>query len=99
MTGRVKLNWEEENKELLLILQFIFNVKTCSLIIFGSCLLTGETKKTYFISMTVKIFRGINNCLTQCILRTAGVQPRLIQGIRSGDGIGEDQDTIASIRY
>ena len=29
----------------------------------------------------------------------AGVQPRLIQGIRSGDGVGEDQDTIASIRY
>ena len=29
----------------------------------------------------------------------AGFQPRLIQGIRSGDGVGEDQDTIASIRY
>ena len=29
----------------------------------------------------------------------AGVQPRLIQGVRSGDGVGEDQDTIASIRY
>ena len=29
----------------------------------------------------------------------AEVQPRLIQGIRSGDGVGEDQDTIASIRY
>ena len=29
----------------------------------------------------------------------AGVQPRLIQGIRSGDSVGEDQDTIASIRY
>ena len=29
----------------------------------------------------------------------AGVQPLLIQGIRSGDGVGEDQDTIASIRY
>ena len=29
----------------------------------------------------------------------AGVQPQLIQGIRSGDGDGEDQDTIASIRY
>ena len=24
-----------------------------------------------------------------------GVQPRWIQGIRSGDGIGEDQETIA----
>ena len=30
---------------------------------------------------------------------TAGVQPRLIQGIRSGDGVGEGKDTIASIRY
>jgi len=29
----------------------------------------------------------------------ARVQPRLIQGVRSGDGVGEDQDTIASIRY
>ena len=29
----------------------------------------------------------------------AGVLPRLIQGVRSGDGVGEDQDTIASIRY
>ena len=30
---------------------------------------------------------------------SAGVQPRLIQGIRSGDGVGEGKDTIASIRY
>ena len=29
----------------------------------------------------------------------AGVQPWLIQGIRSRDGVGEGQDTIASIRY
>ena len=29
----------------------------------------------------------------------AGVQPRLIQGIRSGDSVGEGKDTIASIRY
>ena len=29
----------------------------------------------------------------------AEVQPRLIQGARSGDDVGEDQDTIASIRY
>ena len=26
---------------------------------------------------------------------TAGVQPRWIQGIRSGDGVGENQETIA----
>ena len=31
--------------------------------------------------------------------QTAGVQPRLIQGIQSGDSVGKDQDTIASIRY
>ena len=30
---------------------------------------------------------------------TAGVQPWLIQSIRRGDGFGEDQDTIASIRH
>ena len=29
----------------------------------------------------------------------AGVQPQLIQGVRSGDSVGEGQDTIASIRY
>ena len=54
MTGRVKLNWEQGNKELLLILQFIFNVRACSLIICAYCLLTGETKKAYFSSMTIK---------------------------------------------
>ena len=33
------------------------------------------------------------------MLYNCQVQPRLIQGIRSGDGVGEDQDTIVSIRY
>jgi len=33
-----------------------------------------------------------------CLL-AAEVQPRLIQGVRSGDSFGEDQATIASIRY
>jgi len=28
-------------------------------------------------------------------LKCAGDQPRLIQGILSGDGVGEDQETIA----
>ena len=32
-------------------------------------------------------------------MATAGVQPWLIQGVRSRDGVSEDQDTIASIRY
>jgi len=31
--------------------------------------------------------------------KTAEVQPRLIQGVPSRDSDGEDQDTIASIRY
>ena len=31
--------------------------------------------------------------------QSARVQPWLIQGVQSGDGVGEDQDTIASIRY
>ena len=30
---------------------------------------------------------------------SARVQPQLVQGIRSGDGVGEGKDTIASIRY
>ena len=29
----------------------------------------------------------------------AGVQPRLIQGVRSREGVSDDQDTIDSIRY
>ena len=28
-------------------------------------------------------------------VKIAGVQPRWIQGIRSGDGVGEDQETTA----
>ena len=28
-------------------------------------------------------------------LFSAAVQPRLIQGVRSGDGVGEDQETTA----
>ena len=39
-------------------------------------------------------------CLMALLERDfARVQPQLIQGIRKGDGVGEDQDTIASIRY
>ena len=40
--------------------------------------------------------RTLNSLLQH---HSAWVQPRLIQGIRSRDGFGEDQDTIASIRY
>ena len=37
--------------------------------------------------------RGFRLCW--CIAFVAGVQPQWIQGIRSGDGVGEDQETIA----
>ena len=48
--------------------------------------------------------RGVAKSQTQLrdwteLMIIAGVQPRLIQGVRSGDGVSEDQDTIASIRY
>jgi len=33
------------------------------------------------------------------MMESAEVQPQLIQGVQSRDGVGEDQDTIASIRY
>ena len=36
--------------------------------------------------------------LKKC-LACAGDQPRLIQGTRRRDGVGEGQDTIVSIRY
>ena len=35
----------------------------------------------------------------ESVVPPAGDQPRLIQGIRRRDGVGEGQDTIASIRY
>ena len=51
-------------------------------------------KSSFFLSWELKTV-----VIHQWESLTAGVQPRLIQGIRSGDGVGEDQDTIASIRY
>ena len=36
-----------------------------------------------------------SSILTWKMLWTAGVQPRWIQRIRSGDGVGEDQETTA----
>ena len=33
--------------------------------------------------------------LQELVMDSAGVQPWWIQGIRSGDGVGEDQETIA----
>ena len=35
------------------------------------------------------------NFAKKTVQMTAGVQPRWIQGIRSGDGVSEDQATIA----
>ena len=35
------------------------------------------------------------NFTKKTVQMTAGVQPRWIQGIRSGDSVGEDQETIA----
>ena len=32
---------------------------------------------------------------TSLVVHCAGDQPQLIQGIRSGDGVGEDQETTA----
>ena len=40
-----------------------------------------------------------HNLKASVLWHSAGIQPGLIQGVRSGDGGGEDQDTIASIRY
>ena len=50
-----------------------------------------------FIPIIIQNFLIMQQCIFVIII--AGVQPRLIQGIRSGDSVGEDQDTIASIRY
>ena len=36
-----------------------------------------------------------NTLLSSPVATGAGVQPRWIQGIRSGDGVGEDQETTA----
>ena len=50
-----------------------------------------EPPKIYSLDL-VKLQQVLGNIF-------AGDQPRLIQGIRRRDGIGEDHDTIASIRY
>ena len=38
---------------------------------------------------------GVCAGFCECCWTAAGVQPRWIQGIRSGDGVGEDQETTA----
>ena len=42
---------------------------------------------------------GCGVCGCVCVLVACRGPARLIQGVRSGDGVGEDKDTIASIRY
>ena len=39
--------------------------------------------------------RFFQNATPALLLTGAGVQPQWSQGFRSGDGIGEDQETIA----
>ena len=45
------------------------------------------------------VFHPHNLVFLRMLYKSAGDQPRLIQGIRRRDGIGEGQDTIVSIRY
>ena len=53
------------------------------------------------ISIVIKSMCSVesNSLIPHGLQLTAGVQPRLLQGVQSGDGVGEDQDTIASIGY
>ena len=44
---------------------------------------------------TAKWFQKEKEYVKAVYCHPAGDQPRLIQGIRSGDGVGEDQETIA----
>ena len=57
----------------------------------------GETQDGWV--MVERFENPMNSMKRQNDRTLAGDQPRLIQGIRRRDGIGEDQDTIASIRY
>ena len=59
---------------------------------------TGLEKVSFHSNPPKKAMPKNAQTTTQMYL-SAGNQPRLIQGIRRRDGIGEDQDTIASIRY
>ena len=43
----------------------------------------------------LKVSFVVKNLLSLILSNFAGVQPRWIQGIRSGDGVGEDQETTA----
>ena len=53
------------------------------------------TRQTFVDKVMSLLFNMLSaaESLQSCL--TAGVQPRWIQGIRSRDGVGEDQETIA----
>ena len=59
--------------------------------------LPGEISITSDIQMTPPLWQKVkrNSKASWWRWKCAGVQPRWIQGIRSGDGVGEDQETIA----
>ena len=71
---------------LYLFLSFIFFSYLLSKTMgcFSGCLMSSASIQKLFVEFTQR-----SNILL------AGVQPQWIQGIRSGDGIGEDQETIA----
>ena len=58
-------------------------------------LLRGVNAIEYGKYQSVHLFKEVFLCLTLCFqgCSTARVQPWWIQGIRSGDGVGEDQET------
>ena len=60
----------------------------------------GETEKTIRFTFAWKWIKYLGINLTKEVKDLyAEVKPRLIKGVRSGDGVSEDQDKIASIRY
>ena len=57
---------------------------------------TGETVTDFILGGSKITADGdCSHEIKRCLLLGAGVQPRWIQGIRSGHGIGEDQETTA----
>ena len=53
------------------------------------------TRRTFVGKVMSLLFNMLSAAESLQSCPTAGVQPRWIQGIRSGDGVGEDQETTA----